>query len=88
MYKGQVGDETSLLTVFRTNIGYRRVPFPMLPVEGQDLTKIPAGEELVKLNLNARFFWEDMPYGLCILKDIGEIVGVDTPNITRNLIFH
>lgn len=46
------------------------------------------GEVLVKLNLNARFFWEDMPYGLVILKDIGNIVGVKTPNITRNLIFH
>jgi hypothetical protein len=43
---------------------------------------------LVKLNLKARFFWEDMPYGLVILKDIGNIVGVSTPNITRNIIFH
>ena len=29
-----------------------------------------------------------MPYGLVILKDIGNIVGVSTPNITRNIIFH
>ena len=43
---------------------------------------------LVKLNLKARFFWEDMPYGLVILKDIGKIVGVSTPNITSNIIFH
>lgn len=43
---------------------------------------------MVKLNLNARFFWEDLPYGLVILKDIGNIVGVDTPVITRNIIFH
>ena len=40
------------------------------------------------MNLNARFFWEDLPYGLVILKDIGNIVGVDTPIITRNIIFH
>jgi hypothetical protein len=25
---------------------------------------------------------------LVILKDIGDIVGVDTPNIVRNIIFH
>jgi len=88
MYGGQVGDETSLKTVFNTNQGYRVVPFPMVPVEGQDLEKIPAGDELVKLNLKARFFWEDLPFGLCILKDIGNIVGVKTPAVTRNIIFH
>ena len=60
----------------------------MLPIPGQDLEKTPAGEVLVKLNVNARFFWEDVPYGLVILKDIGNIIGVDTPNITRNIIFH
>ena len=60
----------------------------MIPVDGQDLNKIKPGEELVKLNLNARFFWEDLPYGLVILKDIGDIVGVKTPNVVRNIIFH
>lgn len=60
----------------------------MLPVPGQDLKTTPAGEEKVKLNLNARFFWEDMPYGLVILKDIGNIVGVKTPAVTRNIVFH
>jgi hypothetical protein len=48
----------------------------MLPIPGQDLKNTPAGEVLVKLNVNARFFWEDIPFGLVILKDIGEIVGV------------
>jgi len=88
MYDGQVGNPTNLKTVFNTNNGYKHVPFPMLPVEGQDLKKIPSGEELVKLNLKARFFLEDIPYGLVILKDIGNIVDVDTPVITRNIIFH
>jgi hypothetical protein len=88
MYKGQVGDETNLFTVFKTNKGYRRVPFPMIPVEGQDLKNTPESEQLVKLNLNARFFWEDMPYGLCILKNIGDLVGVPTPNVTRVLLYH
>ena len=60
----------------------------MIPVPGQDLKGVPAGEELVKLNLDARFFWEDLPYGLVILKDIGDICGVKTPNLTRAIIFH
>ena len=88
MYDGQIADKSNLKTIFNTNLGYSRVPFPMIPVEGQDLKSKDPGEVLVKLNLNARFFWEDMPYGLVILKDIGKIVGAATPNITRCLIFH
>lgn len=88
MYDGQITDKSSLKRVFNTNLGYSRVPFPTLPVEGQDLKNTPKGEVKVRLNFNARFFWEDMPFGLCILKDIGRIVGVKTPNIDRNIIFH
>ena len=43
---------------------------------------------MVKLNTNARFFWEDVPFGLVILKDIGNLVGVKTPKITQNIILH
>lgn len=68
MYDGQISDKSSLKRVFNTNIGYSRVPFPMVPVD-------KTGEK-VTLNLNARFFWEDVPFGLVILKDIGELVGV------------
>lgn len=88
MYGAQVTDGRTLKSVFNTNNGYKHVPFPMVPVEGQDLKGIPQGEVKVKLNLNARFFWEDLPYGLCILKDIGNIVGVPTPVITEHIIFH
>lgn len=88
MYSNQISDRSSLKRIFNTNIGYSRVPFPMIPVEGQDLANTAEGDVQVKLNFNARFFWEDLPYGLCILKDIGRIVGVETPNVTRNIIFH
>ena len=60
----------------------------MLPVEGQNLRKIAKGDVLVKLNHKARFFSEDIPYGLVILKDIGNIVGVATPNMTKCIVFH
>jgi len=42
----------------------------------------------VILNVNARFFWEDVPFGLVILKDIGNILGVETPNCTKQIIWH
>jgi hypothetical protein len=69
-----------LKTVFNTNIGYSRVPFPMVPVD-------KSGEN-VTLNLNARFFWEDVPFGLVILKDIAELIGVKTPHMDKQIIFH
>ena len=51
---------------------------------------VPVDEsgEKVTLNLNARFFWEDVPFGLLILKDIGELVDIKTPNTDRMIIFH
>jgi hypothetical protein len=76
-----VSDTSSLKRVFNTNIGYSRVPFPMVPVEGTN------GEK-VTLNLNARFFWEDVPFGLVILKDIAQLVGVKTPHMDKQIIFH
>ena len=88
MYSNQISDKTSLKSVFNTNTGYRVVPFPMLPVPGQDLKNMPKSEVDVKLNLKHRFFDEDLPFGLVILKDIGNIVGVNTPYITRAIIFH
>ena len=80
MYDGQISDKSSLKRVFNTNIGYSRVPFPMLPVD-------KTGEK-VTLNLNARFFWEDVPFGLVILKDIAQLAGVATPHIDKQIIFH
>lgn len=75
-----MSDSSSLKRVFNTNIGYSRVPFPMIPVDEKG--------DKVTLNLNARFFWEDVPFGLVILKDIGELVNVKTPNIDKQIIFH
>jgi hypothetical protein len=52
------------------------------------MVPIDKSGEKVTLNLNARFFWEDVPYGLVILKDIGELVGIKTPHIDKQIIFH
>jgi hypothetical protein len=81
MYEGQISDTSSLKRIFNTNIGYSRVPFPMVP-------KDPADPSKVILNFNARFFWEDVPFGLVILKDIGRILGVATPHCDKQIAFH
>jgi hypothetical protein len=50
--------------------------------------KDPKKPNEVVLNVNARFFWEDVPFGLVILKDIGRIIGVETPHVTKQIVFH
>jgi hypothetical protein len=82
MYEGQVKDTSTLQKVFSTNIGYKHIVFPMVPAEGDD-----SGENVV-LNTKARFFWEDMPFGCVILKNIGELAGVATPNLDKQIQFH
>ena len=52
------------------------------------IPKDPKVPNQVTLNLNARFFWEDVPFGLVILKDIGRILGVKTPHTDKQIIFH
>jgi hypothetical protein len=34
-------------------------------------------------NLESRYFWEDIPYGLCVLKNFGDIFGVPIPNTEK-----
>jgi NAD/NADP octopine/nopaline dehydrogenase, alpha-helical domain len=80
MYYGQITDTSSLKRIFNTNLGYSRVPFPMIPIDKMG--------EKVTLNLNARFFYEDVPFGLVVLKDFGNLVGVKTPNMDKMIIFH
>ena len=81
MYDGQISDKSSLKRIFNTNIGYSRVQFPMV---APDSSK----PDRVVLNANARFFWEDVPFGLVILKDIGRILGVPTPHCTKQIVWH
>jgi len=80
MYKGQIRDKSTLQSVFATNQGYTKVTFPMVPVD-------ETGDK-VTLNLKARFFWEDMPFGCVILKNIGELAGVPTPHLDKQIKFH
>lgn len=76
-YGEQVKDRTNLKTVFCSNIGYSTLKFPTLQVEGG---VIP--------NIEGRFFWEDIPFGLCILKDISNILGLETPGFDKMIGWH
>ena len=82
MYGSDITDTRSLQSCFNTNRGYMGFRVPTVPA-GSDH---PKGNVL--LNVNARIFWEDVPFGLVILKDIGRILGVPTPNVTRLIKWH
>ncbi|CAD8087854.1 unnamed protein product [Paramecium sonneborni] len=76
-YGDQVKDKSNLKTVFRTNAGYATIQIPTKPVQGG-----------VQLNTEARIFWEDIPYGLCILKDLSEMLGLQTPGTDKMIEWH
>lgn len=39
-------------------------------------------------DIEGRIFWEDVPYGLCILKNIADMVHVKTPWINKMIEWH
>ena len=77
-YKGQVGDSSTMLKVFNTNKGYVGVKFPVVKV----------GENKAVLNTTSRFFTEDIPFGLIVLKSYADLCGVKVPNMERQILWH
>ena len=77
-YGDMVKDKSSLLTCFTTNTGYDVMTVPMNQTE----------EGKFVLNTNARTFVEDIPFGLCVLKDLAEKLGLEVPGITRSIVWH
>jgi hypothetical protein len=67
-YGDQIKDKSTIRTVFSTNAGYATLRFPLKQVEGG-----------VVIDVNSRFFWEDIPFGLVILKDISNMLKLKCP---------
>lgn len=76
-YGDQIKDKSTLESVFKTNIGYSTLKIPVKRVEGGVIPDI-----------DGRIFWEDVPFGLCILKDIADMVHVTTPWTNRMIEWH
>lgn len=77
-YQKEVVDPTNLKTIFATNRGYASVKTPV--VEQPDGRVIP--------NVTCRFFTEDVPFGLIILRDIGRLAGIETPVMDKFITWH
>lgn len=71
-YGKDVMDTSSLQKIFMTNKGYAGCKVPVKQVEGG---VIP--------NVECRFFIEDIPYGLCILRGLGDLLGIEVPSMNK-----
>eukprot|EP00921_Rhytidocystis_pertsovi_P007906 GHVQ01013082.1.p1 GENE.GHVQ01013082.1~~GHVQ01013082.1.p1 ORF type:complete len:472 (+),score=53.05 GHVQ01013082.1:484-1899(+) len=76
-YGEDVGDRSCLRTIFATNKGYAGCKTPVQKVPGGF---VPA--------LQSRLFWEDIPYGLCVLKNIAQMLAIPTPSIDFMIEWH
>jgi hypothetical protein len=73
-YGDNVGDSTSLLTCYRTNLAYKGITTPVEHTDVPGKVRCPAGH---------RYFQDDLPYGLCVFRYLAGLVDVNTPEIDR-----
>lgn len=74
-YPRDIGDPSSLLSCMLTNDAYRGLTHPTVAA--------PGGGYLP--DFGARYFTEDIPFGLCVQRGVAEILGVPTPHADRVL---
>jgi hypothetical protein len=73
-YAGQITDPSTLRSTIASNAAYRGIRAPMRPVKGG-----------LALDTQSRFFTEDVPHGLVLVKGIALLAGVPTPTCDRVL---
>ncbi|MGZ4955536.1 MAG: NAD/NADP octopine/nopaline dehydrogenase family protein [Methylobacter sp.] len=75
-YADDITDKSTLRSIIATNRAYAGIRTPMIEVEGG---YIP--------DFNCRFYLEDVPHGLVVIKGVAELAGVETPTIDKVLIW-
>lgn len=76
-YGSMVKDRTNLRTIFTSNTGYRLMKVPMI-----------RERDGFMINVKARIFTEDIPFGLCVLKGVAELLDIDVPFVTSAIEWH
>lgn len=76
VYGDLVADNRTLMLAMRTNRAYATIRTPLKKVKGG---YVP--------NIDHRFFLEDIPFGLVVLRDVADLVGVKTPMIDELLLW-
>ena len=77
LYGDLTEDTSSMLSIFRTNPGYRGLHCPM--------SQLPDGKWVP--DFNNRYFCEDLPFGLVNFKSIALLAGVETPFIDEIILW-
>ena len=77
-YGDDVTNRSSLRAIFRSNRGYAGCATP--------LKRLPSGR--VQPLVACRLFWEDIPYGLVVLKSLAEMLDLVTPSIDFFIDWH
>jgi hypothetical protein len=72
-YAGDIADDSSLASAFRTNRAYAGLRLPARPAPGGRL----------QVDFSARYLAEDVPYGLVVVHGIAALAGVPTPALDR-----
>jgi hypothetical protein len=67
-YEDQIADPSTLRSAIVTNKAYQGIRAPMRP-----------GPNGLVPDFDSRFFLEDIPHGMAIVKGIAEIAGIETP---------
>jgi len=73
-YGDEVSDTSSLLKIFQSNKGYATVKTPVKQVEGGVIPVV-----------DSRFFVEDLPFGLCILRNLADMLEIKVPVVTESI---
>jgi opine dehydrogenase len=83
VYGPLVEDNRTLMKALRTNQAYKtiRTPLKEVPMPGVQ------GKLGYTVDLQHRFFLEDIPFGLVVLSDLGALLGVQTPMINEILLW-
>ena len=76
-YENQIDDARTLKTVFNTAKMYRKSKFALIHKDGG-----------VFPNTEHRHFQDDIPFGLCVVKDIADRMGIKVPVIEHMIMWH
>ncbi|RHY27852.1 hypothetical protein DYB32_006486 [Aphanomyces invadans] len=93
-YGDDVSDRTSLRAIFASNLGYAGCNTPLKEVTPGQFHPAVDSRYVDRRSrcddrCRGRLFWEDIPYGLCILKNMAEMLGnFPTPRIDFMIRWH
>jgi hypothetical protein len=79
MYGQEVEDESTLRSTISTNIGWTQLKCPMIPIYSSNKLKG------YKPDFSTRYMWDDVPYGLVVLRSVADLLDVEVPYIDEVL---